>query len=79
MAWLNSLSRLWSVSHLRPHHPEAGVAWIEIGLLLRLVLTAGVLALALHHGLLDGLCAFAGLWGMRWWMIHRIQHTRAFE
>ncbi len=76
LGWLNSLSRTWSVSRLQPRNPGAGVAWVEVGLLLRLALTAALLTFALREGLVAGLCALAGLWAVRWWMVSRMQRGR---
>ncbi|MDY7078274.1 MAG: hypothetical protein SXV54_15265 [Chloroflexota bacterium] len=73
---LNGLILWNSVARLRPNAPPSTVTWVLGGALLRWVAVAGLLIVALQHGILPGLLAFAGLWLARWGIVCSAQRTR---
>ncbi len=68
---LNFLTLCWTVAHFRPDAPRHAVAWAVGGALVRWSLAAGLLIIALRHGVLPGLLAFAGLWLGRWGTVYQ--------
>ena len=63
---LNGLTLRWTVSRLRPETALVGAPLVALGFLVRLVLSAALLVIALQRGITPGLSAFAGLWLARW-------------
>lgn len=59
---LSTLSQWWTVAHLHPNAPLQSVTGIIGGTIIRLVLTGGLLVVALQQGVVAGLAAFAGWW-----------------
>lgn len=67
LAGLISLgSQWWTVQHLRPVRPSAGIAWLLAGLGLRWLVVIGLFMAAQRQGLTPALAVLAGLWLARW-------------
>jgi hypothetical protein len=62
----NTLTRWWTVSHLRSGMRASPLSLVWGGFILRLALVTGLLSLGLSRGILPGFLAFAGLWLARW-------------
>lgn len=67
---LNGLTLRWTVDRLRPDAVLIGAPLIAMGFVLRLGLSAGLLATALQRGIVPGLLACAGLWLARWLVVY---------
>jgi hypothetical protein len=61
----NAWTRRLVVGKLAPERRASSVGWFAGGFLVRVVLTAGVLALAFRHSLASGLMAFLGYYVCR--------------
>lgn len=57
---ISTLSLHWQITRLRPHQPRSAAAWIVGAMLLRLALTAALLAWALSNGIVPMLVAACG-------------------
>lgn len=78
VGWVSILTQVWIVARLCPRTPRQGL-WLLIGgMLLRWLLIAGLLSVALRQGIVTGLLAFAGLWLARWLGILRIHTGKLF-
>jgi hypothetical protein len=66
---LHALTLWWTVAHLRPESAGRALARAWGGALVRWTTAAGMLIVALQHGIVPGLLAFAGLWLARWGMV----------
>jgi hypothetical protein len=64
---LNALTRKWSVEQMQSRTQAIGL--LIGGLLVRLAISALVLALAFRYSVLAGFMAFLGYWICRWIMI----------
>ena len=63
------LSQWWTVNAVDPAQAGAAKTWLFGGLILRLVMIIGFLAVALQQGFSALLAALAGLWLARWIML----------
>lgn len=71
---LNNAARRWSVEQLGLHKRGRSLSWLALGFVLRLSMTALVLALAFRHHVVSGVAALIGYWICRWtvmWRLHR--------
>lgn len=66
---LQVLTQWWTVNRVRPGNHAAVLRWTVLGALVRWVVTAAVLLLALSYSLSAGLLAFGGWWLGRWPLI----------
>ena len=69
---LNSTIRQWSVGRLGLHKRGRSIFWFVVGSVLRLGVTALVLALAFRHNFVYGVAALVGYWICRWVMVWRV-------
>lgn len=78
VGWVSILIHVWTMPRLRPDAPRQRLWGMFGGMLLRWLLIAGLLSVALRQGIVAGLLAFAGLWLARWWGILRIHAGKLF-
>ena len=77
----NAWTRRWAAARLSPGGMRArSVGWFVGGFFVRVVLTAGVLVLALRHSFVSGIAAFAGYYLCRtvlaWRLARRLDRPR---
>ncbi len=78
VGWVSILIQVWTMPRLRPDALRQRLGGMIGGMLLRWLLIAGLLSVALQQGIVAGLLAFAGLWLARWLGILRIHTGKSF-
>ena len=65
----NTVMQWWTVARLHPREPLHAVVTVIGGMVIRWLLAAIVLTMALQNGIIPGLVAFAGMLLARWAML----------
>lgn len=75
----NAWTRCRTVAQLSPERRSHSVGWFAGGFVVRVVLTAGVLALAFRHSFVSGLLAWLGYYVCRtvvtWRLARRLERS----
>jgi hypothetical protein len=75
IGWISFMTQTWTANWLHPSASRRAVLWSVIGgAVLRWLGVASLLIVALSASVRAGLLVFAGLWGIRWWMICQLEH-----
>lgn len=69
------VTQVWTVNQMRPEALASAAAWIQMGFLGRLALSAVLLVVALQQGIVPGLLAGAGLLVSRWAILAWLERT----
>jgi len=68
----NTWTRRWAAERLAPERRSRSVGWFAVGFVLRVVLTAGMLALAFRQSFMSGVLAWLGYYLCRMTLVWRL-------
>jgi hypothetical protein len=72
------LLHVWSAARLNPQATRYAIGWVLVGFVGRWALIGLGLTLALQRGPVAGLLMFLGIMTLRWYLIYKVHHGKAF-